>query len=110
MFKKISSFWEMIWGTPNEREHFSTQPQAQKKRGFTPTYLIIAEDLNNKTQKVFEAAVYYLCVIAKQKTEYQNDILKLLSTYLSKVQNYPERVSYIKEMLSYFDLDKFIHN
>ena len=110
MFKKISSFWEMIFGPSKETDEVRLKPREQKKKGFTPTYLIIAEDLNNKEQKVFEAAVYDLCVIAKSKQEYQKDILDILSSCLTKFQNQPARLSYIKEMMSAHGLDETIHN
>jgi len=110
MFKKITSLWEMIFGPSAEDGSINIKPRAQKKKGFTPTYLIIAEDLNNKEQKVFEASVYNLCVIAKTKPEYQKDIMDILELCLKKFQNQPSRVDYIKEALQAHDLDHFLHN
>ncbi|HCU58607.1 MAG TPA: hypothetical protein DIC64_01360 [Alphaproteobacteria bacterium] len=110
MFKKISSFWEMIFGPSDEENAGDLKLHTYKKKGLTPTFFDIARDLSSKQDQVFEASVYNLCVIAKAKVEYQNEILKILSDYLVKRPKETKRAEYIKNTLSAFSLDEFLHN
>ncbi|MBR2299463.1 MAG: hypothetical protein IJ870_02685 [Alphaproteobacteria bacterium] len=109
MLKKISSFWEMIFGS-SDNDAVDLKTRAFKKNGITPAYLLIAEDLKNKKDQVFEAAVYELCVIAKLKPEYQNEIMDILNFYLEKTHSPTNRTEYIKNTLEAFSFDQVIHN
>ena len=96
MFDKISSFWRAIVG-PAKSVELSKDASAQKQN--TPTYLLIAENLDDKNFEVFEAAVYHLCTIADIKTDYRADILRLLEAYAKKHSTPKDRLAYIEKMI-----------
>lgn len=71
----------------------------KKKTSSTPTYLIIAKDLESPHEQIFEGAVYYLCKIAASKKAYCSDIKQILETYMRKNPEKTIRSAYIKKML-----------
>ena len=102
MFQKISSFWNHLFGqTESTEEGFFCKPLSNKH---TPSYILIAKDLENKSEQIFEAAVYDLCLIAAQKTSYQAAILNLLKSYIAKYPKAANRHQHIQKMLSEFQL------
>lgn len=66
---------------------------------FTPPYLVVAYQMHSKKQEIFEASVYYLCVIAKNTPKYKKDILKILKDYSVEHENQKVRVSYINNQI-----------
>ena len=91
MFQKISSLWAKIFSCSG---NFDIKPSQIK--GYTPVYLKIAEDLKSKNMQVFEAAVYYLCIMAAQKQTLKNEIIPLLKN----CTNLPDRQNYINRQLA----------
>ena len=75
------------------------QPRRQYKKDFTPSYVLIAKDLENKEEQVFEAAVYYLCTIASFKKDYASDIIGILNKTISENKKNPARVAYVEKMM-----------
>ena len=110
MFKKMTSFWEMIFSSGEEEKVNYCKNIHRNKKDVTPSYVEISKDLNSKENQVFEASVYYLCVIAKMKQEYQKDISEIVNMYLNKNKAKTSRVSYVLEMAKEHGLDEFIHN
>ena len=98
MVKNDTSFWKMVLGS----EAKSSAAVEQQKQ--TPSYIAIGQDLNSSEQQVFEAAVYYLCVIASQKKEYQKEISDILINQMKKTKAQTARVAYIKKMMEEYKL------
>ena len=97
MFRSINSFLNMIFKSSGKS---NTQTAFRRyEKDFTPTYILIAKDLENKESQIFEAAVYYLCTLAVLKKEYQKDILDILNKAALSNKKYPERSIYIQKML-----------
>jgi len=97
MFRSINSFLNMIFKSA-EKENLQKKNERGKKT-FTPTYLLIQKDLENKQFQIFEAAVYYLCTIAAQKKKYQTDIIEILNKAILKEKPDSKRALYIKKMM-----------
>ena len=95
MFKKISSFWSAILGSEAKCE---CSKNLKCEKGKTPTYLLIANDLDNPNFQVFEAAVYHLSTIAELKPQYRDNVLKILNEYLKK-HALSERTAYIEKII-----------
>ena len=89
----------------DENDTSFTRKYRQEKQGYTPTFLLIANDLTSPQDKIFEAAVYYLCVIAKFKTEYRHDIFEILNGYLKNNLKQTKRINYIQKVLNQYELD-----
>ena len=66
------------------------------EKSFTPPYLPISYQLISNKQEVFEAAVYYLCLIANNTPKYKQEIANILETYCQKNQEKTERINFIK--------------
>ena len=94
MFKKTSCLGNI----------FEANKEDCASKDFTPTYLLVAQDLNSREDQVFEAAVYYLCVIARQKQEYRKEIIALLKEEMKKNKAQSARTAYIKNMLKINEL------
>ncbi len=104
MAKNETSFWKMVLGSQK------TDTTLIKQQKQTPSYVTVAQDLNSPEQQVFEAAVYYLCVMASQKPEYQKEISDILMSQMKKNQKQASRVAYIKKMMEEYALNGKIHN
>ena len=77
---------------------------------YTPTYLLIARDLESPQDAVFEAAVYYLCVIANYKTNEKEPILKILNSTFHQKKLKASRRAYIEKLARLNDFFEVIHN
>ena len=97
MFQKIGKILHILYSTQKKQPCRSIF--FKKKYANTPTYLIIAKDLENPHEQIFEGAVYYLCKIAKLKKTYYNDIKKILTTYINSNPEKTIRSAYVKKML-----------
>ena len=95
MFRTINSFFNMIFKSSEQ----SVGKVHRYKKNLTPSYVLIAKDLENKESQIFEAAVYYLCTIASLRKDCQADILHILNKAISENKKYPERVAYIEKMM-----------
>jgi len=98
MFRSINSFFNMIFKS-SEQVKDDAQPRHRYKKDFTPSYVLIAKDLENKENQVFEAAVYYLCTIASFKKDYASDIIGILNKTISENKKNPERVAYVEKIM-----------
>ena len=76
---------------------------------FTPPYLVVAYQMLNKNNEVFESSVYYLCVIAKNMPKYKKDILRILKNYSEEHKKEQERVNYINSQIAEHNLKKNNH-
>lgn len=76
MFRSINSFFKMIFSTAEQN---SLRPKVNfYNKGFTPSYVLIAKDLESAKPQIFEAAVYYLCTIAALRKAYRTEIVDIL--------------------------------
>ena len=82
MFRSVNSFFKMIFSS--SKQIGDGAKISTYKKGFTPSYVLIAKDLENEQPQIFEAAVYYLCTIAALKKAYRADILDILNKAASK--------------------------
>ena len=82
MFKTINSFWKMIFNASQSENTIIKANRRVYKKNNTPTYVLIARDLESKHKQVFEAAVYYLGVIASLKKDYKDEIIDILNEAL----------------------------
>ena len=110
MLRKMSSFWDILFGKEKRKKNESGKKYFTAKKGVTPTFWLISENLEDDKEQVFEAAVYYLCVIAKMKKEYQQDILNIFDAYLKRNKLQPIREAYVRDMLKKYGFLEFIHN
>ena len=99
MFKTINSFWKMIFNASKSENEGAKANRRTHKKDYTPSYMLIARDLQSKHFQVFYAAVYYLCVIAVCKKEYKNDIIDILNKALKTYHTNAERVVCITQMM-----------
>lgn len=99
MFRSVNSFLNMIFKSSQGAKRGFENKQRRYKKDFTPSYVFLLKDLDNKEQQIFEATVYYLCTIAALKKEYQKDILDILNEAVSANKKHPERSLYIQKML-----------
>lgn len=114
MFEKIYQVISSGFAKPLQRkkaDNFSTYVFGLRDtKKTTPTYQTIACDLLSTKDQVFEAAAYTLCVIARQKTAYRQEILALLEkSFKANIDN-QARQAYLKNIISYHELDEAIHN
>ena len=77
---------------------------------YTPTYLLIARDLESPQDAVFEAAVYYLCAIAAHKTNEKEPILKILNSTFHQKHLKTSRREYIEKLARLNNFFEVIHN
>lgn len=113
---KIAAFFKSLWGTRQsfgtmtpkqanqlQKEAFlnSAQPQA---KACTPPYTAIAVQMLSDKQQVFEAAVYYLCVIAGNEPRYKKPIVDILSRYITENKQDESRVSFVKAEMNKYKL------
>lgn len=99
MFKTINSFLKMISKASKTEISFKKNYRHVHKGDNTPSYLLIAHDLQSPHTQVFEVAVYYLAVIASLKKNYKDEIVNILNDALKANKNRPERTAYIENML-----------
>ena len=105
MFKKISSLHRIIFNALKKEHVAYTRKSKVLQKDYTPTYLIVAKDMQSPHKQVFEAAVYYLCEIATLKKEFKSNIVEILSTFIQNNKYKSERTSYIKQMMSEYKLN-----
>ncbi len=113
--KKIIEFFRLWWsGKPEIGEISPRQANAIQKKSYliskkefeqicTPPYVAVAAQLGSNKQKVFEAAVFYLCTIAVNEPKYEKAILHVLDSYASEHEKIPQRAEYIKNMKQKFN-------
>lgn len=78
----------------------SDSESSENAHSYTKTYQLIARDLQNPQEAVFEASAYYLCTIASLKPTEQTEILQIMRAYLAP-KNIPEkRRKYIEKLLN----------
>lgn len=99
MFRSVNSFLNMIFKSSQGAKRGFENKQRCYKKDFTPSYVLIAKDLENKENQVFEAAVYYLCTIASFKKDYASDIIGILNKTISENKKNPERVAYVEKIM-----------
>lgn len=73
----------------------------QKKfvKSCTPPFETIAQQLNDATNTVFEASVFYLCRIAVNEKKYQQEIISILKNYKKTHKDDHNRLNFIDNML-----------
>ena len=98
MFRSINSFFNMIFKSAERAETKKTSAHRCNKN-LTPSYVLVAKDLESKEHQVFEAAVYYLCTIASFKKDYESDIVDILNKTARANKKQPTRVAYIEKMM-----------
>ena len=103
MLNKISSFWKAIVG-PSVKKNQGSTANGASALGCTPTYQLIARDLDAQKRQVFEATVYYLCMIAGLKPDYRAEILEILADYVKTHPNLTDRISYIEQLVIHNNL------
>lgn len=65
----------------------------------TSPYILIAKQLFNPKDVIFQAAVHYLCTIADVKPKYKQPILNILKAYVKDYQNNTPRISYLNQTI-----------
>ena len=104
MFKKISSLHRIIFNAL-KKEHVSHAKKSKAlQKDYTPTYLIVAKDMQSPHKQVFEAAVYYLCEIATLKKEFKSNIVEILNAFVQNNKHRSEKAAYIKQMMAEYKL------
>lgn len=98
MFQKINAFWSAI--VDPSTKNTTDAPSVCDKGAYTPTYLLMAKDLNSKESQIFEAAVFKLCITAAVKSVYRGAILKILNDYIKNNPTDANRREYITQCMS----------
>lgn len=100
MFRSVNSFFKMVFSSAKQTgDGIKT---IVYKKGFTPSYVLIAKDLESGEPQIFEAAVYYLCTIAAFKKAYRADILDILKREASQNKahaGYIEKIMHEKKLV-----------
>ena len=94
MFRSVNSFFKMIFSSAKQTGDGARV--SVYKKGFTPSYVLIAKDLENTEPQIFEEAVYYLCTIASLKKAYRVEISDILNKAAAKNKVY---AAYIEKMM-----------
>lgn len=82
MFRSVNSFFKMIFSSAGQN---SFRPKINfYNKGCTPSYVLIAKELESPKPQIFEASVHYLCTIASLKKKYRADIIDLLNKDASR--------------------------
>lgn len=113
---KIAAFFKSLWGTRRDfgtltpkqanqlqKEAFLTGSQPRQKV-CTPPYMAVAVQMMSDKEQVFEAAVYYLCVIAGNQPRCKKPIVDILNRYISENKKYDRRVSFVKAEMDKYQL------
>ncbi len=79
-------------------KNYSQDARGRRKSDCTPTYILIAKDLENPNEQVFEAAVYYLKEITSLKAEQKVLIEKIFEEYSNKDTTPETRKNFIKNI------------
>ena len=74
-----------------------------KTEEYTPTYKLIAKQLQVRDAYIYKAAVYNLIEIAKQQVSYRDDIVKILKQQLKEAAVPQDIKEYIDDKLSNLD-------
>lgn len=77
-------------------EHLKSK---SKKDSYTPTYLVIAEQLGVDNNQIFFAAVFTLSRIAVSKKSYKKPILDILTNTLKDNNDNEDRTSYVSQKI-----------
>ncbi len=85
-----------------KQDYFNSLNEYEKT--FTPPYLQVSYQLLNEKTEVFEAAVYYLCIISKNMPKYKDDIYNILTTYCNNNKKRTDRVSFIQSEMKKYKL------
>lgn len=75
----------------------SQQPKIEE---YTPTYKLIAKQLQVRDAQIYKAAVYNLIEIARQQVSYRDDIVKILKQQLKENAVPQDIKEYIEYKLS----------
>ena len=115
--KKIIEFFKLWWAkdtpedeiTPRQANAIQKTSYIISKKEFekscTPPYVAVAAQLGTDKQQVFEAAVFYLCVIAANEPKYKKAILHVLDSYAEEHKKFPSRAEYINNMKIKFKIE-----
>lgn len=106
MLKKITGFLIRRKSSdisPAEAEKIQKASYAlthtEVKKKYTPVYQSILNGLESEEKQIFEATVYYLVRIAKNKPKYHDEILEILEEKSKNNRLNPEFKSIIKSYL-----------
>lgn len=87
-----------------QKQEYQTLREASNDDACTPTYEIIAQDLNSEHDQIFEAGVWYLCKIASIKTAYSSPITNILKSYIASNPDSVARIGCIKKYTQLFNI------
>lgn len=89
--------------TPSDAEKIQKASYAlthtEVKKKFSPTYLSMLSGLDSDEKQLFEATVYYLVKIAKNKPKYRSEILEILKNKAAEIRINPAHREYIVQQL-----------
>lgn len=74
---------------------------AHHEEAYSPTYLQMVPDLDDKNDQVFQAAVYYLGKIAENNQEYREAIMILMNNRIASSQVSDNRKQQLKAKVEY---------
>lgn len=89
--------------TPQEAEKIQKASyalsKAEIKKKFSPVYQSFLSGLDSQEVQVFEATVYYLAKIAKNKAKYRVEILEILKNKLKESNIKSENKDFIRRQI-----------
>lgn len=115
MFRKLNNnltaFLQLWWKNPRKSKPMSpiAAKSIQKRacrfvnnisdQALTPPYVLIASQLSDPKEPIFQMAVYYLCTIAVLTPKYKQPIISILKAYARDHLENTSRVSYLNQMI-----------
>ncbi len=74
---------------------------AHHEEAYSPTYLQIVPDLDDKNDQVFQSAMFYLGKIAENHQEYRDPIIMLMNNRISSTRLSDNRKQLLKNKIEF---------